>query len=104
MQTSSEEEQNSALSAQAELSIDRNIAAQSCADSAQNCAADVSNADDTNHVARLEKIMTSDLSEKDDTDDAVRFDMAMTEDKKKAKKNGRAHSPKARPLFIFPRP
>lgn len=35
MQTSSEEEQNSALSAQAELSIDRNIAAQSCADSAQ---------------------------------------------------------------------
>ena len=35
MLTSSEEEQNSALSAQAELSIDRNIAAQSCADSAQ---------------------------------------------------------------------
>lgn len=35
MQTSSEDEQNSALSAQAELSIDRNIAAQSCADSAQ---------------------------------------------------------------------
>lgn len=73
MLTSSEEEQNSALSAQAELSIDRNIAAQSC-------AADVSNADDTNHVARLEKIMTSDLSEKNDTDDAVRFDMAMTSD------------------------
>ena len=82
MQTSSEEEQNSALSAQAELSIDRNIAAQSCADSAQDCAADVSNADDTNHVARLEKIMTSVLSEKNDTDDAVRFDMAMTEDKR----------------------
>ncbi len=73
MLTSSEEEQNSALSAQAELSIDRNIAAQSC-------AADVSNADDTNHVARLEKIMTSDPSEKDDTDDVVRFDMAMTSD------------------------
>lgn len=86
MQTSSEseDEQNSALSAQAELSIDRNIAAQSCADSAQDCAADISNADDTNHVACLEKIMTSDLSEKNDTDDAVRFDMAMTEDKKEA--------------------
>ncbi len=84
MQTLSEEEQNSALSAQAVLSIDRNIAAQSCADSAQNCAADVSNSDDTNHVARLEKIMTSDLSEKNDADDAVRFDMAMTEDKKEA--------------------
>ena len=54
MQTSSEDEQNSASSAQAVLSIDRNIAAQSCADSAQDCAADVSNADDTNHVARLE--------------------------------------------------
>lgn len=169
MLTSSEEEQNSALSAQAELSIDRNIAAQSCADGAQDCAADVSNADDANHVARLEKIMTSDPSEKDDTDDVVRFDMAMTSDpspspspssscnasppcakapspqlcssassqkrstallfrsgrnfsfpvrnsqilrrtttktkiKKRHKKNGRAHSPKARPLFIFPRP
>mgnify|MGYP005762881353 CR=1 FL=1 len=84
MQTLSEEEQNSALSAQAVLSIDRNIAAQSCADSAQKCAGDVSNSDDTNHVARLEKIMTSDLSEKNDADDAVRFDMAMTEDKKEA--------------------